>query len=216
MDRLIQAAACRPQAGGGDHTDGPGDHGGLVGEDVTEHIFRDDHIELGGIFDDLHGTVVHQHVAQLHIGVLRSQPVHDLLPQAAGVQNIALFHGAEPFVPLPGRLEADPADALDLSFAVSQHISGNAILCLMLSKVDAADQLPDDDKVDPCVHDGLFQGAGLRQLGPDLCGTVVGVDAHSGSQPEQALFGAHGPRHIVPFGAAHGTQKHAVRFQTLL
>ena len=65
---------------------------GLVGENVAEHIFRDDDVKLRRVLADLHGAVVHEHLAVLDLGVLGLQAVHDGAPQAAGVQHVGLIH----------------------------------------------------------------------------------------------------------------------------
>src|SRR6187402_3884100 len=56
--------------GGGQQSQGTTDDTGLVAEDVTEHIFRQDHVELFGIQDDLHGGIVHEEEVHLYIAVL--------------------------------------------------------------------------------------------------------------------------------------------------
>ena len=86
----------------------------------------------------------------------------------------------------------------------------------MRAEVYAADELPHDEKVDALGHDLRLQGAGRGQLGPDLGRAVVGVQPHPGAQAEQALFGALLTGQALPLGAAHGTQKDAVRSQALV
>src|SRR5699024_3340067 len=221
VDGLVQAAGAVPQRGGGDHPDGTGDHGGLVREDVAEHIFGDDDVELGRVLDDLHGAVVHEHLAVRHVGVLVLQPVHHRAPQAAGVQHVGLVHAAQLFAALAGRLKADAADPLDLVLGVGHDVhrllfaAGQGVGAV-LAKVDAAGQLPHDDEVDALGHDLGLEGAGRGQLGPDFGGAAVGVQAHPGPQPQQALFGALGAGQALPLGAAHRPQQDAVGGQTLV
>src|SRR5699024_4266366 len=124
VDGLIQAAGAVPQRGGRDHPDGAGDHGSLVREDVAEHILGDDDVELGGVLDDLHGGVVHEHLAVLHVGVFVLQAVHHGAPQAAGVQDVGLVHAAQLFAALAGRLKADAADPLDLMLGIGHDVHG--------------------------------------------------------------------------------------------
>ena len=80
----------------------------------------------------------------------------------------------------------------------------------MLAEVDAADQLAYDDEVDALIDDGLFQRGGIGQLGPDFSRAVVGVQAHAGAQPQQALFGAFFAGQSLPLGTADGTQQDTV------
>ena len=156
MDGLIEAYGGGTQARGGNGADGAGDHGGLIGKDVTEHVLGDDHVKLAGILDDLHGAIVHQHIGDLYIGVLPCQLMDDLLPQAAGIQDVALLHGAELAAPLLGGLEADAADAADLLLAVAQNIRCYRLAVLLVrlvgAEVNAAGKLPDDDEINAFFH----------------------------------------------------------------
>ena len=140
--------------------------------------------------------------------------MHDLLPEAGGIENVALFHAAQPLATLAGGLKTDAADAADLFFGVGQLVDGDLLAVtldgLMLAEVDAADELSDDDEVDALGNDLGLQGRSVGQLGPDLGGAVVGVDAHARSQAEEALFGSLGAGNVVPLGAAHGAQQHGV------
>ena len=114
VDGLIQAGGGVPDRGGGQQADGAGDHGGLVGEDVPEHVLGDHHVELAGVPDELHGAVVHQHVLIGHVGVFLRQPVHHLPPQAAGLQHVGLVHAGHLVPAQAGQLKGPAADALDL------------------------------------------------------------------------------------------------------
>ena len=158
MDGLVQAPGAIAQRGGRDHADGAGDHGSLIGEDIAEHILSDDDIELRGILYDLHGAVVHKHLAVLHVRVLGLQAVHHTAPQAAGIQHVGLVHTAELFAALLGGLEADAANALDLVLRIGHGVHGLLFAVfqrvgLVLAEVHAADQLPHDDKVNTLCHD---------------------------------------------------------------
>ena len=158
MDRLVQAPGAIAKAGGRDHANRAGDHGGLVRQDIAEHILGDDYIELGGVLHDLHRAVVHEHLAVLHIRVLGLQPVHHGTPQAAGVQHVGLVHAAQLFAALAGGLEADAANALDLMLCIGHGVHGLFFAVfqrvgLVIAKVHAADQLPHDDKINALCHD---------------------------------------------------------------
>ena len=86
----------------------------------------------------------------------------------------------------------------------------------MLAEVHAADQLPHDDEVNALCHDLRLQGAGRGQLGPDLGGAVVGVQAHARAQAQQTFFRALLTGQALPLGAAHGTQQDTVRSKALV
>ncbi len=69
MDGFEYAAArdgaerCR-----GQQTERAGQHGGFVGENVAEHIFGHDHIEVARPLQQMHGRGIHQHVFEAHAG----------------------------------------------------------------------------------------------------------------------------------------------------
>ena len=140
--------------------------------------------------------------------------MHDLFPQPRGIENIGLFHAAQLLTTLLSGFKADAANSANFLLGVAQLVNGNFLTIFfksfMLSEVNAANQLPDNDKINSLVHNGLLQGRGIRQLRPDLGRTVVGVNAHAGSEPQQALFGTHIAGNIIPLRAANGTQQHTV------
>ena len=220
VDGLVQPPGAVPQAGGGHHADAAGDLAGLVGQDVAEHVLRDNHVELGGILADLHGAVVHEHLPVFHVRVLRRQAVHHLPPQAAGVQHIGLVHAGELFPALAGGLKADAADPLDLVLGIGHGVHGDLLAVFLvgpvLPEVDAADQLAHHNKVNAFFHDGGLQGRGVRQLGPDFGRAVVGVKPHAGPEPQEALFRPLVTGQALPLGAADGSQQHAVALQALV
>ena len=140
--------------------------------------------------------------------------MHDLLPEAGRIEDVALFHAAQFLAALAGGFETDAADAADLFFGVGQLVDGDLLAVLfdglMLAEVDAADELSDDDEVDALGNDLRPEGRSVGQLGPDLGGAVVGVNAHARSQAEQTLFRTLGAGNVVPLGAAHRAQQHGV------
>ena len=59
------------------HAQRPADDAGFVGEDVAEHVFSDDHVEMGRLADDLHRGVVHEH--EVHIIIIIPKPERNLV-----------------------------------------------------------------------------------------------------------------------------------------
>ena len=86
----------------------------------------------------------------------------------------------------------------------------------MLAEVNAADELPDDEKINAPLYNLRLQGRGGGQLRPDFCRTVVAVDPHAGTQPEKSLFGPLGAGHAVPLGAAYRAQKDGIGGQAFI
>ena len=110
---------------------------------------------------------------------------------------------------------------LDLVLGVGHGVDGLFLAVfegvgLVIAEVDAADQLTHDDEIDALCHDLRLQGAGRSQLGPDLRGAVVGVQAHARAEAEQTLFGPLLTGQTLPLGAADGTQQDAVRRKALV
>ena len=68
-------------------------------------------VELTGVLDQLHGAVVHEHLAVLYVRILGLQLVHHSPPQTAGVQYVGFIHTAELFAALAGCFKADAANA---------------------------------------------------------------------------------------------------------
>ena len=158
MDGLVQTPGAVTKAGGRDHADRAGDHGSFVRQDIAEHILGNDDVKLGGVLHDLHGAVVHEHLAVLHVRVLGLQPVHHGAPQTAGVQHVGLVHAAQLFAALAGGLEADAANALNLVLCIGHGIHGLLFAVfqrvgLVIAEVHAADQFPHDDKINALCHD---------------------------------------------------------------
>ncbi len=92
VDGFVEAHGAA-QAGGGQQAQRAGQHGGLVAEDVAEEVLRQHHVEIAGPRDEGHGEAVHVGMGDLHRGIGGSQLVHDLAPEARGLQHIGLVHG---------------------------------------------------------------------------------------------------------------------------
>ncbi len=106
------------QRGRRQHADRTGQHRGLIGQDVAEHVAGDHHVELLGRLDQLHRGIVDQHVAKLDIRVILAHLDHHIAPQLGAFEHVHLVHRAQLFVAFPGRLESDMADTADFRLAV--------------------------------------------------------------------------------------------------
>ena len=84
----------------------------------------------------------------------------------------------------------------------------------MFTKINSADKLSNNDKINAFVYDGFFQGRSIAQLRPNLCRAVVGVNAHSRTKSKQSLFRTHIARNIVPLVSAYRTEKHTIGSKT--
>ena len=75
MDRFVQTElpVGRPpltERRGGQHAQAPGQHGGLVREDVTEQVLGDDDVEVGRPPDEQHRARIDELVVEPDVGVV--------------------------------------------------------------------------------------------------------------------------------------------------
>ena len=216
VHRLVHAYLAA-EAGRRQHADGAGEHGGLVAQDVAEHVGGDDDVELPGVADELHGAVVHQHVVELHVAVtlLVADARHHLAPQLGGFQHVGLVHRGHPAPPAAGGVEGHPGDAFDLRSGVDQGVDapfaavGLGGDALGVPEVDAAGQFAHDHEVRPLHHLGL-EGRGPRQRREQLDRPQVGEQPQLLAQRQQGPLRTDGVVQPVPLGSAHGSQHHRV------
>ncbi len=141
----------------GEHAEGAGQHGRLVGEDVAEHVLAEDHVELLRPLDQLHGGVVDVHVGQFHIRIFLGDAGDDLAPEHRGGEDVGLVDGADLLAALAGRLEGDMGDALDLRHAVAHGVDADPLAPvpfdpLRLGEVDAAGQFADHQDIEAAAR----------------------------------------------------------------
>ena len=214
MDGLIHAKIAFCQRGGGEHTDGTGDLAGLVGQDVAKDVAGDDHVELTGVADQLHGSVVHVHVVQGDLRVVLGNLFHHASPQAGGVQNVGLVHAGDLLVPLHGHVKSHLGNAADLTLGVHLHVVGGGthvgLLGAALAEVDAAGELTDHHDVQTAGEDLGLQGRGIGQLLEDDGGTDVGKEAQLLADAQQSTLRTLAAGEVVPLGAAHSAQQDGI------
>ncbi len=74
----------------------PGDLAGEVGEDVAEHVLGDDHVELVGAADEVHGHGVDVEVVDADVRVVLGDLAADVAEQAGGhLQHVGLVHDGD-------------------------------------------------------------------------------------------------------------------------
>lgn len=135
---------------------------------------------------------------------------HDLPPETGAREDVRLVDRVdrERGVGREGDLRGDAGDALDLLDAVDHGVPGDVllrgdVLLLARAKVDAADELADDDDVDALRDGRLERRVGEERVGGEVGRADVGVEAERLAQGEQAGLGAHFAGD-APFGAADG------------
>ena len=116
---------------------------------------------------------------------------------------------------LARRFKADAANSLNFAAVVGQNVRCNRlaiyILRLVFTKVNAANELTDNDEINSPRNDGFFQRRRVAELRPDLCRAVIGIDAHTRAQTQQALFRAHIAGDAIPLWTANCAEQNAVR-----
>ena len=146
--------------------------------------------------------------------------MHRLPPEAGGLQDVGLVDADDVLPALPGGFKGHPGNALDLHDGVRLGVIGlGAVLpfpAAALAKVDAAGELPHHDHVKAVCHDVRPQGAVPGQRGINLGRAQVGEEPQRGAKPQECLLRAEMAGVLVPLGAAHGAQEHAVGIQAAL
>lgn len=149
------------------------------------------------------------------VGELPGHGVGDgLPPEPRGGEDVGLVDrvDGERGVGEAGEVSAEAGDPLDLLDRVRALIPGDGILSLggsddsllAVSKVDAADQLADDDDGGTLGDVSLEGRVGDERRGREVGWTNVGVEAESLAKGEQSNLGTEG-RVSSPLGSSNST-----------
>ena len=183
MHRLEQARTVAAKGGRWKHADRAGEHGGLIAEDVSEQVPREQHVELAWTAHQLHRGVVHIHVADLHIAVGGGHRIHPVPPQLAHIQHVGLVHGAEVAATFPGQVEGHLGNAIHLAGGVGHRVEATLFSVgldpsLGLPEVDPAGEFPHHHQVHTLDH-LRTQAAGTDERRNDLHRAQVGEQGHA-------------------------------------
>src|ERR1700676_2389139 len=121
MNRFVEADRAS-DAGRSEQAERSYDSTGLIGEDVAEHVFGEDDVELGGLEDQRHGGRVHVHVGELDIGEIAGDTSDDFAPETRALQNIRLVDGEQTPAAGASEFKCDAGDALDLRLTVAHGV----------------------------------------------------------------------------------------------
>ncbi len=115
---------------------------------------------------------------------------------------------------MPRQLEGDSHQAGNLLFGVHESIdrlafAGPLPALAGLAEIDAARQLTHHDEIDAAQHLGLERRR-FDQLGQDLHGAQVGVQAEALAQSEEGLLGTNRCLRHVPLWSPDGTQEDGI------
>ncbi len=121
VNRFVEADRTS-DAGRGQQAQRSYDSARLIRQNIAEHIFGEDDVELGGLEYERHGRRIHVHVRELNIGKIAADASHNFAPETRALQNIRLVDGKHAPPAAARKLKGDAGDALDLWLAVAHGI----------------------------------------------------------------------------------------------
>ena len=192
-----------------------GEHGCLVGEDIAEHVFGDDHVERCRALQQMHrARVDEQMLEHERREFLRNHSHGHLPPQPRRLQDVRLVDRCELAATFERETSRNAHDAFDLHRRVRAFIDRALAVrterrARLLAEVDAARQLANHDEVHPGEFLSLERRRG-RELRVHRHRTHVGEQSERLANAEQPLFWTNRGARIVPRGAAHSAEEHCI------
>lgn len=198
IDAVALALAVRDptQTGARQQSNAPRNNRRLVTDDIAKEVARNHHTVQGTrVLDHEHGRAVNQLMAELELRKLVGKHLGDnLAPQPASGEHVGLVQTPD----LAGRVvgegkEASQArDAFDFGARVGLRVKGETrpVVLLAVTKVDAARQLADDDKISAAADFGLERRRVDEGIRGEAARAQVTVGAQLLAQLKNALFGA--------------------------
>ena len=153
MTGLIHTATILIQRRRRQHTNRPSQHRRRIRQNVTKHIARHNHIKLLRCHHQLHRRIVHIHMAQLHLRVVRRQLSDNLLPEYGRLQYIGLIHRTETLTAHHRRLKRHTTNTANLRLTVLISVVTLALTILQrantarLTKVNTTHQLANNQDI---------------------------------------------------------------------
>ena len=201
-----------PRRRRGQHPQRAGEHRCLVGEDVTEQVAGDHHVEVGGPGQQVHRHGVHQDDVVVEVRILGGDDLGgDPPPQPGHLEHVRLVYRRQPAPPGAGGVGRHPDDPLDLAGRVHHRGEGLGPVGTHPGRpeVDPAGQLAHEQD----IHSGHLLRSQRRrrhQLRMHLHRSQVGVQPELGTQRQQPGLWAGRRGRVVPAGTTDGPQKHGV------
>ncbi len=220
MDGFVQPEPSLCQAGRGQHSYGAGNHAGFIGQDITEHVGGNNHIELFRVPHQLHCGIVHVHMLKGHVGIIPGNLCDHFPPQPRAFQDICLVDTGNLSASLSCDFKSYPGDALNLADAVGLGVVG--LLAHFsrapppLSEIDAAGKLPYHHDIHALADDIRTQGACVTQFLVEYGRAQVSEEPEASPEPQKTGFRPFIPRKAVPFRASHRSQKNRVAFHAFV
>ena len=171
--RAVRGLAVRPlgaDAGRRHEAERADQSAALIAQDVAEQILHHHHVELGRVETQVRGGRVDQHVQHVDVGEARSLLLHDLVPQHARLEDVALVDVVQHALALRRELEGEPHHAPDVLLVVAQRLRDEASPSLvrapvLVAGVQAAEQLAHHDEIEAVADDPVSQRRDVGELG---------------------------------------------------
>src|ERR1700676_3522053 len=200
MNRFVEADRAS-DAGRSQQAERSHDSTCLIGQDVAEHVFGEDDVELGGLEDERHGGRVHVHVRELDIGKISGDASDDFAPETRALQNIRLIDGEQMQAAGASKLKCDAGDGLDLRLTVAHGVervarAARAINGAWLAEIQSAEQLAHDEDVG-AFDDFFAQRRGGSQRRIKDCGPKICEGSEFLAEAQQSSFGAKFARIVI-------------------
>ena len=162
----------RAQAGAGQHTERTTERRRFIAQNIAEHIFAEQHVELRGLEHELHRAIVHEHVIERHVGIFFGDAGDGFAPEDAVFQHVR-FIDARQFLAAQLRgFERDVRDAFDLGRGVNHRINrallavGERLGLLGLTEIHAAGQFAHHEDINAVALAFFRERAGVgKHLG---------------------------------------------------
>ena len=172
----------RAEAGRCQHAEGATDNTHLVRQDIAEHIFSEQHVELVWVACELHRGVVDIHVAELDLRcVLGEVCGDDFSPKDRRFEHVGLVDGADAVATCFSGVDGDLGNALDFAGLVNHRVDRLLFAIfkcgggLWLTKIDATGELADADDIDAVGDAVVFEWRGFSQLWIKQAWAHIGV-----------------------------------------
>src|SRR5260221_2015940 len=186
----------------------------LVGQDVAEHVFGEDDVEIGGLDDERHGGRVHVDVSELDLGKIAGGASDDLAPETRALQNIRLVDGEQ--TPAAGAREfkCDAGDALDLRLTVAHGVervtrARSALDGARLAEIQSTEQFAHDEDVGSLDDFFAQRRDGSERRIKDY-GPKIGEGSEFLAEAQQSSFGAKFARVVIEGWTAYCSEQYCL------
>mmetsp|Transcript_37851 Transcript_37851/g.45717 ORF Transcript_37851/g.45717 Transcript_37851/m.45717 type:complete len:220 (-) Transcript_37851:438-1097(-) len=189
-------------------------HTGLVTQNISKNIPTNNSIELLGITNKLHGTIIYIHMFQLHVGeLLRTNLNHHFLPKLTHIQHVGLIDAHEFSLAFGCHISRHTCDTFDFILVINHVVVsytfssfGIGINTLGFSKINISGEFADYHDIDSFNH-LAFECGGVDKLRDYFCRAKVGKQTHFLSHFQESTFGTKFTGVVVPLVTTNTRQQ---------